>query len=158
MVLPACHLSSGSPGLESKGPAPIEQPTLETAGPLHSWRPVDALPGAASDADAVDALLARGHATLAYGEGCFEFTTSLEVGGACFLRLVEVGRAGATGSGRTPLVSAHDGYRIEQRVAPCRTALDAEVLYDLDPKALQALGRALLDDAARGLDGEERLS
>ena len=47
--------------------------------------------GAAGD-DAVDAALALGHATLTYGERCFEFTYSVEKSGACFLRLEEVGR------------------------------------------------------------------
>ncbi len=68
---------------------------------------------------------------------------------------MEVGRVSATGSGQTILALARDGYRVEQRVAPCRDALDAEVLRDLDHRALQALGWALLDDAARALDGEE---
>ena len=108
--------------------------------------------------DAVDAALARGHATLTYGERCFELTYSVEEGGACFLRLEEVGRLTTTGSGRAILVFARDGYRAEQRVVPCRDALDAEVLRDIDSRALQALGLALLDDAARALDGEERSS
>ena len=55
----------------------------------------------------------------------------------------------ATGSGRAVLVFARDGYRAEQRIVPCRDALDAEVLPDIDARALQALGRALLEDAAQ---------
>jgi hypothetical protein len=124
--------------------------------PLHSWRLADAAPGAVGRDDAVEAALANGHATLAYGERCFEFTYAVEEGGACFLRLEEVGRLIATGTGRPVLVFARDGYRAEQRIVPCRDALDAEVLPDIDPRAKQALGRALLEDAARALDGEER--
>ena len=123
--------------------------------PLHSWHLVDAPPGAGDD-DAVDAALARGHATLTYGERCFEFTYTAEPGGACFLRLEEVGRLTSTGSGRSMLVFTRDGYHAEQRVVPCRDALDAEVLRDIDPRALQALGLTVLEDAARGLDREER--
>ena len=125
--------------------------------PLHSWHLVDAPPGAASDADAVDAALGRGHATLTYGERCFELTNTVEAGGACYLRIASIGRLTATGSGRVVLVFARDGYRAEQRIAPCRDALDREALRDIDAGALQALGRALLDDAARALDGEDRL-
>ena len=124
--------------------------------PLHSWHLVDAPPSAARSDDAVDAALASGHATLTYGERCFEYTYTAEEGGACFLRLEEVGRLSATGSGRAVLVFARDGYRAEQRVVPCRDALDAEVLSDVDPRALQALGRVLLEDAARVLDSRQR--
>jgi hypothetical protein len=128
---------------------------VKTLDPLHSWRVVDAPRGVAGH-DAVDAALARGQATLSYGERCFEFTYAIEEGRACFLRLEEVGRLTATGSGRAILVFARDGYRAEQRVVPCRDALDAEVLRDIDPRALLALGLAMLDDAARALDTEER--
>ena len=120
--------------------------------PLHSWRLVDAAPGVASHDEAVDVALARGHATLTYGERCFELTYTAEVGGKCLLRLEEIGRLTRTGSGRSILVFARDGYSAEQRIAPCRNALDAEVLRDLDPRALQALARGLLEDAARVLE------
>ncbi len=123
---------------------------------LHSWHLVDAPPSVAETAHAIDAALARGHATLAYGEHCFEFTYSVEVRGACFLRLEEVGRLTMTGSGRSILIFARDGYHAEQRIAPCRDGFDAEVLPNLNASALQALGLALLDDAARDLDDEER--
>ena len=125
---------------------------------LHSWRLVDAPRGLVNHDDAIDTALARGRATLTYGERCFEFTYSVGERSACFLRLEEVGRLSATGSGRAVLVFARDGYHVEQRVVPCRDGLDADVLPDIGPKALQALGRALLDDAARGLDSEERSS
>ena len=125
-------------------------------GPLHAWHLVDAAPGAAGHDEAVDAALALGHATLAYGERCFELTYTVEAGGACFLRLDEIGRLTRTGSGRSILVFARDGYHAEQRIAPCRDALDAEVLPDIDPRALQALGLALLEDAAHSLDREGR--
>jgi hypothetical protein len=122
---------------------------------LHSWHLVDTPPGAVSDGGAVSAALALGHATLAYGERCFELTYGLGERGACFLRLKEVGRLTRTGSGRSVLVFARDGYSIEQRVTPCRDGFDAKVLPHIDPPALQALGEALLDDAARDLDQEE---
>lgn len=124
-----------------------------TTDSLHSWHLVDAPPGATSH-DALEAALALGHATLTYGERCFEFTYSVEEKGACFLRFEEVGRLTKTGSGRSILVFARDGYHIEQRIVPCRDGFDAEVLPDIDPAALQALGLALLDEAARVLDGE----
>ncbi len=125
---------------------------------LHSWRLVDALSCVADHDDAVDAALARGQATLTYGQRCFEFTYSVRERSACFLRLEEVGRLSAMGSGRAVLVFTRDGYHSEQRVVPCRDGFDGDVLPDIDPRALQALGRALLDDAARGLDSEERSS
>ena len=120
---------------------------------LHSWHLVDAPPGAAKGDGAVEAALADGHATLAYGERCFELTYSIEVRGACFLRLEEVGRLSMTVSGRSILIFTRDGYRLEQRVVPCRDGFDAEVLPCVDPAALQALGLALLDNASRDLDG-----
>jgi aspartate oxidase len=123
--------------------------------PLHSWRVVEAPPGA-SDDDAVEAALASGHATLTYGERCFEFTFAVEEGGACFLRLDEVGHLTATGSGRAILVFTRHGYHAERRIVPCRDALDAEVLRDLGGEALQVLGLGLLEDAALGLDSAER--
>jgi len=125
---------------------------------LHSWHLVGAPAAAASHDDAVEAALALGHTTLTYGERCFEFTYSVEERRACFLRLKQVGRLSATGSGRAVLVFARDGYRVEQRVVPCRDGLDAEVLPDIDPKAPQTLGWALLEDTARVLDGGERWS
>ena len=122
--------------------------------PLHAWRLVDAGPGVAPRDDIVDAALAREHATLTYGERCFELTRSVEAGRKCFLRLTEVGRLIATGSGRPVLVFARDGYRAEQRIAPCQDALDRAVMRDLDAQALSALGRTLLDEAARVIDNE----
>ena len=133
------------------------QPLMERQpDPLHSWHLVDTAPGAAGRVDAVEAALASGNATLTYGERCFEFSYTVEEGGACFQRLEEVGRVTASGGGRAVLVFARDGYRAEQRIVPCRDALDAEALPDLDPEAMQALGRTLLEDAGRVLDGEER--
>ena len=122
--------------------------------PLHSWQLVDAPPGAAIDPDLVEAALARDHATLTYGERCFELTRTLEAGGRCFLRLAEVGRLSRTGSGRAVLVFASGGYRAEQRIAPCQDALDGAVLRHLDAQARSALGRTLLDEAARAIDDE----
>ena len=51
-----------------------------------------------------------------------------------------------TGSDRSILIFARDGYHAEQRIAPCRDGFDAEVLPNLNASALQALGLALLDD------------
>ena len=124
--------------------------------PLHCWYLADASRGSESGEAAVEAALGSGHATLTYGERCFEFTYTAEQRGACFLRLEEVGHLTRTGSGRMVLIFARDGYRAEERVAPCRDGFDAEVLPCIDAEALQALGRALLDDAARALDGKER--
>ena len=95
--------------------------------------------------------------TLTYGARCFELTRTVEAGGKCFLRLTEVGRLAATGSGPAVLVFASGGYQAEQRVAPCKDALDGAVLRHLDARALSALGRALLDEAARAIDHEEGL-
>ena len=122
--------------------------------PLHSWHLVDAPPGAASDADLVEAALSRDHVTLTYGEHCFELTRTVEAGGKCFLRLSEVGRLSLTGSGRPVLVFASGGYQAEQRIAPCKDALDGAVLRHLDAQARSALGRTLLDEAARVIDSE----
>ena len=126
--------------------------------PLRSWHVVDAPPGAeVVGVDALDEALSRDHVTLTYGERCFELTRTVEAGGKCFLRLSEVGRLGLTGGGRAVLVFASGGYRAEQRVAPCQDAWDRAVLRDIDPRALSALGRTLLDDAARVMDGEGSL-
>ncbi len=125
--------------------------------PLHSWHLVDAPPGAAVDAETVEAAFTRGQATLTYGERCFEFTNTVEAGGECSLRLEEVGRVTASGSGKALLVFSQDGYRAEQRIAPCRDALDGALLRDMDAQALQTLARSLLDEAARAMDIEERL-
>ena len=124
--------------------------------PLHDWRLVDAPSGAeTAGGDILNEALLRDHATLSYGERCFEFIYVAKEGDVCFLRLVEVGRLTKTGSGRSILVFARNGYHVEQRVAPCRDALDAEVLRDLDPEALRALGSAMLEETALGLDSEE---
>ena len=77
--------------------------------PLHSWHLVEAPPGAASQRRAVDAALARGHATLTYGEHCFEFTYTAEEDGACFLRLAEVGR-----------LTKHRERQVDPRLRPRR--------------------------------------
>jgi hypothetical protein len=123
--------------------------------PLHAWRVVGAPSGVAPSDHIVDAALARDHATLTYGERCFELTHTVGAGSARFLRLTEVGRLSATGSGRSVLVFVDDGYQAEQRIAPCQDAWDSAVLRDLDARALSALGRALLDEAARVIDDEE---
>ena len=117
---------------------------------------VDAPPGA-SDDDALDAALARDHATLAYGEHCFEFTSKVGSDGDCLLRLQELGRLTTTASGRSILVFAHEGHEAEERIAPCRDALDRIVLRAPEAGVLVAFGRALLADAARALDDEEGL-
>ena len=123
--------------------------------PQHLWRLVDAPPGAAVSDDIVDEALSRDHVTLAYGERCFELTNTVEAGGACYLRLVEIGRVTDSGSGAPILIFARHGYRAEQRIVPCCDALDRAVLPDIGARALSALGRALLDDTARVIDGEE---
>ena len=125
--------------------------------PLHSWHLVDAPPGVAAHAETVETAFTRGQATLTYGERCFEFTNTVEAGGECSLRLQEVGRVTASGSGKALLVFSPDGYRAEERSAPCRDALDGALLRDIDAQVLQTLARALLDDAARAMDVEERL-
>jgi hypothetical protein len=124
--------------------------------PLHSWHLVDAPPGTPSAGAAVESALGRGQATLTYGERCFEFLYAVETGGACFVRLQEIGHLTWAGSGAPILVFTPEGRRVERRVVPCRDGLDAQVLPNVDPEALQALGLALLDEAARGLDEEER--
>ena len=124
--------------------------------PLHSWRLVEAPPGAAPPEDVVEAVLSRTHATLVYGESCFEVTTAAEAGGLCVLRLVHVGRLAATGSGPPVLVFAAGDYSAEQHVAPCRDALDGSALWDGDAEVLRATLGALLDDAAHAMDVEER--
>ena len=130
---------------------------MRPLSPLHSWHLVDASPGAAGDAATLEAAFTRGQATLTYGERCFEFTNTVEAGGECSLRLEEVGRVTAGGSGKSLLVFSQDGYRAEERIAPCRDALDGALLRDIDVQVLQALARALLDDAARAMDVEEGL-
>ena len=119
--------------------------------PLHAWHLVEAVPGVAPRDDIVDAALARDHVTLTYGERCFELMRTVEAGGKCFLRLSEVGRLSLTGSGRAVLVFASGGYQAEQRIAPCKDALDGAVLRHLDAQARSALGQALLDEAARAV-------
>ncbi len=125
--------------------------------PRHAWHLVDAPPGAETvGEDLLNEALSRDHVTLTYGERCFELTNVVEAGGTCFLRLAEVGRLSRTGSGRAVLVFARGGYQAEQRIAPCKDALDGAVLRDLDAGARSALGRALLDEAARVMDSEVR--
>ena len=124
--------------------------------PLHSWRLVEAPPGAAPSEDVAEAVLSRSHATLVYGESCFEVTTAAEAGGLCVLRLEYVGRLAATGSGPPVLVFAAGHYSAEQHVAPCRDALDGSALWDGDAEVLRATVGALLDDAAHAMDVEER--
>ena len=124
--------------------------------PLHSWRLVEAPPGAATREDVVEAVLSRTHATLVYGESCFEVTTSVEAGGLCALHLERVGRLAATGSGPPVLVFAGDDYSDEQAVAPCRDALDGSALWDGDAEVLRATLGTLLDDAAHAMDVGER--
>ena len=126
--------------------------------PLHSWRLIDASSDAASDDCAGDEALARNHATLAYGERCFELTNAVEPNGDRHLRLAEVGRLSADGSGRAILALVRDGYRAEERIAPCRGSLDEATLREVDAKVLRVLGRALLGDAARDLDREGGLA
>ena len=137
------------------GPERIAQ--VRPLDPPHSWHVVDAPSGAeVAGEDALDEALLRDHVTLTYGYRCFELTRTVEAGGTCFLRLSEVGRLSRTGSGRSVLVFASGGYRAEQRIAPCHDALDGAVMRDLDAQARSALGRALLDEAARALDSEVR--
>jgi len=124
--------------------------------PLHAWQLVDAPPGAASYARAVEAAFRRGQATLTYGERCFELTNTVEAGGECSLRLAEIGRVTVSGSGRALLVFSPGGYRAEERIAPCRDALDGALPRDIDAQVVQAYARALLDDAARAMDDEEQ--
>ena len=116
---------------------------MRPLGPPHSGQFVDAPPGAASEADLVEAALSRDHVTLTYGERCFELTRTVEAGGKCFLRFTEVGRLAATGSGPAVLVFASGGYRAEQRIAPCQDAWDKAVLREIAPDAPGALGGAL---------------
>jgi hypothetical protein len=123
--------------------------------PLHSWHLIDASPDAASHHCAGDEALARTHATLAYGERCFELTNTVEPNGDCLLSLSEVGRLSAAGSGRAILALAPDGYRAEERIATCRRSMDEVALSEVDDDALCALGRTLLDDAARDLDRKD---
>ncbi len=54
------------------------------------------------------------------------------------------------------LVFARSDYSAEQRVAPCRDALDGSALWDGDAEVLRASLGALLDDAAHAMDVEER--
>ena len=124
---------------------------MRSAHPLHSWHLIDASPDAASDDCAGDEALARNHATLAYGERCFELTNTVEPNGDCLLRLAEVGRLSAAGGGRAILALVRDGYRAEERIAPCRGPMDEAA----DAEALRTPGRALLDSAARDLDRED---
>ena len=53
------------------------------------------------------------------------------------------------------LVFARSDYSAEQRVAPCRDALDGSDLWDGDAEVLRATLGALLDDAAHAMDVEE---
>lgn len=124
--------------------------------PLHSWQLVDAPPGAAADAETVEAAFNRGQATLTYGERCFEFTNTVEAGGECSLRLEEIGRVTVSGKGKALLVFSPGGYLAEERIAPCRDARDRALLRDVNAQRLQTHARALLDDAARAMDGRER--
>ena len=126
-------------------------------GPPYSWHLVDAPPGA-SDDDALDAALESEHATLAYGEHCFEFTSKVGSDGDCLLRLHELGRLTTTASGRSILVFAREGHEAEERIVPCHDALDRIARPAAESGVLVASGRALLADAARLLDDEERAS
>ena len=101
-------------------------------------------------------MLARNHATLAYGERCFELTNTVEPNGDSLLRLAEVGRLAATGPMTLGLV--RDGYRDEQRTAPCRGSMDEAARSAVDARVLRVHGRALLDDAARDLDSKVGLA
>jgi hypothetical protein len=116
---------------------------------------IDASPDAASDDCACDEALARKHATLTYGERCFELTNTVEPNGDCLLRLAEVGRLSAAGSGRAILALVRDGYRAEKLIAACRGSMDEVDLREVDVGVLRTLARALLDDAARDVDGED---
>ena len=121
----------------------------------HAWHLLDAPPGAETvGEDLLDEALSRDHVTLTYGTRCFELMRTVEAGDKCLLRLTEVGRLTATGSGRAVLVLASGGYQAEQRIAPCQDALDGAVLRHLDAGALSAVGWALLDEVARAIDNE----
>jgi hypothetical protein len=52
------------------------------------------------------------------------------------------------------LALVRDGYRGQQRIAPCRGSMDEAAQHEADASALRVSGRALLDDAARDLDSE----
>lgn len=123
---------------------------MRSAQPFHSWHLHDAPPDA-TDSGVGDEVLARNHATLTYGERCFELTNTVEPNGDSLLRLAEVGRFAASGPMTLGLV--RDGYRDEQRIAPCSGSMDEAARHEVDAKVLRVLGRALLDGAARDLDG-----
>ncbi len=125
--------------------------------PRHAWHLVDAPPGAETvGEDLLDEALSRDHVTLTYGERCFELTHIVEAGGTCFLRLARSAASAARGAAGRCSSSPRGGYQAEQRIAPCKDALDGAVLRDLDAGARSALGRTLLDEAARALDSEVR--
>ena len=123
--------------------------------PRHSWRLVGA-PGAAPPEDVVEAVLSRSHATLVYGESCFEVTTAVEAGGLCVLRLVMSAAWPRRGAGRRCSSSRAATTSTSRAVAPCRDALDGSALCDGDREVLRATLGALLDDAAHAMDAAER--
>ena len=121
-----CPLASFPQGIlgPTNGVRPRTKPLMDRPpDPSHSWHLVDA-PSGTSDDDALDAALESEHATLAYGEHCFEFTSKVGSDGDCLLRLHELGRLTATASGRSILVFAREGHEAEERIVPCGDALD----------------------------------
>ena len=104
-----------------------------------TWR----LAGEPDCRDAIEAALARTHATLWYGSHCFEFERHRDEGGNSRLRLEEVGRRLPSHPESPVLVLAHGGCCAEQ------TILGA----DPDEHLLR-LGRALFADCSRAVDVE----
>ena len=126
---------------------------------IHNWELADGLAVEDLGGDAIGVALSHDHATLWYGSHCFEFTKSVDEHGECLLRLEEVGRSVATGSGPTVMLFVEHGYLKEQRLALCRAIfVDHVDEPDIDALLLRVTGRALLADAARIMDVEERFA
>ncbi len=122
---------------------------------LRAWRLVDASAQDVTGADAVDAALSREQATLWYGSRCFEFTSVVDDGGDCLLRLDEVGRRAETSSGSTVLLLVENGHHEEQRVAPRQGSIDEEAPRGVDGRVVRAIGESLFSEVARVMGIEE---